>query len=62
MNWNTDELRKKLKAAKKRNSDAYQIIGAVSGLGKRRVRDIAEGKADPTFIESAQLEALANGT
>jgi hypothetical protein len=48
----------KLQLATKRNPDAYKIIGAVSGLGEKRVREIAEG-ADPTFIEERTLEVLA---
>jgi hypothetical protein len=56
---NTTDLQNALRSAKLRNPDAYQIIGSVSGLGKKRVKDIAEGKVKPSFIESATLEALA---
>lgn len=55
----TDELRSALKAAHDRNPDAYQLIGAATGLGKTKVALIAEGKVEPTFIERTQLEVMA---
>jgi len=47
-----------LQLAKARNSDAYKIIGAVSGFGEKRVKEIAEG-AEPTTVELYTLRALA---
>jgi hypothetical protein len=55
----TDDLRAALKAALERNPDAYQVIGAATGLGKMKVELIADGKLKPTFIEKAQLEVMA---
>ena len=47
-----------LQLATKRNPDAYKIIGAVSGFGEKRVKEIAEG-AEPTIAEKITLETLA---
>lgn len=46
-----------LREAHIRKSDAYHIIGAVSGLGEKRVREIAGG-AEPTFYENSVLRVL----
>lgn len=48
----------KLLMAKQRKVDAFSIIGAVSGLGEKRVCEIAEG-SEPTFMEERTLEMLA---
>lgn len=53
-----NELRKALKAALRRNPDAYTTIGMVSGVRADRVREIANG-ADPTAFEHAVLAGLA---
>lgn len=55
-----NELRRRLRAAKRRKSDAYSIIGAVSGLGEKRVCKIA-ANAEPTLIEKMTLESLSEG-
>jgi hypothetical protein len=52
-------LREKLRAALARNPDAYQMIGAATGLGKTKVTLVAEGKLAPTMLEFAKLEVLA---
>ena len=54
------EISKKLKAVKKRKPDAFSIIGAVSGLGEKRVREIAEG-SEPSLTELKTLELLSEG-
>lgn len=54
-----DELIASLKTAKKRNPDAWNIIGAVSGLGEKAVKDIATGKREPTMMELSMLGTLA---
>jgi hypothetical protein len=59
MHYNTTSLQNALRSAYLRNPDAYQIIGAVSGLGKKRVKDIADGKVKPSFMEQTTLETLA---
>lgn len=46
-----------LREAHIRKSDAYHIIGAVSGLGEKRVREIASG-AEPTYFENSVLKVL----
>lgn len=57
-----DELKRSLKAARGRNPDAYLIIGAVSGLGDKRVTQIAEGDGKPiTTMELTTLCVLAGG-
>lgn len=52
------KLSEKLKEAKKRKPDAYIIIGTVSGLGKKRVEEIANG-SQPTVIEESILNTLS---
>ena len=54
------ELRRRLQAEKLRQPDAYSIIGAVSGFGEKRVREIAEN-AEPTFAEKTTLLNLSEG-
>jgi hypothetical protein len=54
------ELRRRLRAAKLRKADAYSIIGAVSGLGEKRVKEIATN-ATPTFAEKSVLLSLSEG-
>ena len=38
-------MAERLKAAKKRNPDAYKIIGVVSGYGEKRIKEIARNYA-----------------
>ena len=52
------EISKMLQAAKKRKPDAYKIIGAVSGLGEKRIKEIAGG-SKPSVIELSILNALS---
>lgn len=52
------EISEKLKAAKKRKPDAYNIIGAVSGFGEKRIKEIAEGK-EASVAELIILEGLS---
>jgi hypothetical protein len=52
------ELKRRLQAAHRRKADAYAIIGAVSGLGEKRVKEIA-GNAEPTFTEKNILLGLS---
>lgn len=47
-----------LRRVKGRRPDAYSVIGAVSGLGERRIREIAKG-ASMDFYERTILEGLA---
>ena len=47
-----------LSLAKERNPSAFKIIGAVSGFGEERVKEIAEG-AEPTTVELYTLRVLA---
>jgi hypothetical protein len=54
------ELALSLQEARRRNPDAYSIIGAVSGYGERRIKEIARG-AEPTIQEKTILESLARG-
>ena len=51
-------MAEKLKAAKKRNPDAYKIIGVVSGYGEKRIKEIAEGKV-ASISEKIILETLS---
>jgi len=51
-------LSEELQKVAKRKPGAYSIIGAVSGLGEKRVREIAKGR-EPTFEERKILEVLA---
>ena len=56
-----DEMKsmtEKLKAAKKRNPDAYKIIGVVSGFGEKKIREIAEG-TEMSPAERVILEGLS---
>ncbi|MBA7702802.1 hypothetical protein ES703_111576 [subsurface metagenome] len=56
-----DEMKtmaEKLKDAKKRNPDAYKIIGVVSGFGEKKIKEIAEGK-EPSSTEKIILEGLS---
>ncbi len=59
MEYETKSLCDSLAAAKERNPDAFKIIGAVSGLGEKKVRDIANGKYQPEVCELSTLCALA---
>ena len=54
------ELALSLQEARRRKPDAYSIIGAVSGLGEKRVKEIAYG-AEPDIYEKTTLEGLARG-
>ena len=51
-------MSEKLKAAKKRNPDAYKIIGVVSGFGEKKIKEIAEG-TEMTSTERVILEGLS---
>lgn len=51
-------LSEKLKAAKKRNPDAYAIIGVISGYGEKRIKEIAEGK-EASVSEKIILEGMS---
>lgn len=46
--------------AQSRNPDAYHVIGAISGMGEKRVREIAEEKVEPSIAELYLLRAYAN--
>lgn len=50
-------MAEKLKAAKRRNSAAYKIIGVVSGFGEKRIKEIAE-RAEMSATERVILEGL----
>lgn len=54
-----DFIRMQLRNAHKRNPDAYTLIGAVSGLGESRIRDIAENESDMSRMEFSMLVAYA---
>lgn len=47
-----------LKEVKKRKPDAFSIIGAVSGFGEKRIKEIAEG-AEMSLTEKVILEGLS---
>lgn len=51
-------MSEKLKDAKKRNLDAYKIIGTVSGFGEKRIKEIAEG-SEASITELIVLEGLS---
>ncbi len=51
-------IAEKLKEVKERKPDAFSIIGAVSGFGERRIKEIAEGST-PSITELVTLEGLA---
>ena len=53
-------MSEKLKAAKKRNPDAYKIIGVVSGYGEKRIKEIAEGE-EASISEKITLGTLSEG-
>lgn len=53
-------MSEKLKDLQERKPDAFTILGAVSGLGKERVQEIANG-AVMTIQEKIILEAMADG-
>ena len=53
------ELVLSLKNAKRRNPLAYQIIGAVSGIGEKRISNIATGKVQPSTSEAMLLTVYA---
>ena len=55
-----ETMSEKLKGVQKRNPDAFEIIGVVSGLGKEKVQEIANG-AVMTIQEKIILEAMADG-
>lgn len=50
-------MAEKLRAAKKRNPDAYKIIGVVSGFGEKKIKEIAEG-TEMSATERVVLEGL----
>lgn len=55
-----EKLRLALLSAFARNKDAFLIIGAVSGIGEKRVREIANGRgASPTDTETRILSLHA---
>lgn len=51
-------MSEKLKSAKKRNPDAYKIIGVVSGFGEKKIKEIAEG-TEMSITEKIILDGLA---
>ena len=51
-------MAEKLRDAKKRNPDAYKIIGVVSGYGEKRIKEIAEGE-ETSISEKITLETLS---
>lgn len=51
-------ISEKLKEAQERKPDAFAIIGAVSGFGEKRIKEIAEG-SEMTISEKIVLEGLA---
>ena len=53
-----ESMAQKLKEVKKRKPDAFSIIGAVSGLGEKRVKEIADG-SEMSVVEKMVLEGLA---
>jgi len=53
-----ETMSEKLKVAQKRKPDAFSIIGAVSGFGEKRIREIANG-LEMTAVERITLEGLA---
>ena len=53
-----ESMSEKLKEAQKRKPDAFSIIGAVSGFGKKRIKEIAEG-AEMSITEKVILEGLS---
>ncbi len=54
-----DTLIRALIVAKVRNPDAWEILGAISGLGEKVVSEIAYGKREPSMIELSLLGNLA---
>ncbi len=53
-----NNISEKLKSTKDRNPGAYGIIGAVSGFGEQRIKEIAEG-SEVSILEKITLENLA---
>jgi hypothetical protein len=53
------ELRAALLATKKRKADTFYVLGAVSGLGEKAVREIATGKREPSSMEHGILAGLS---
>lgn len=53
-----ETMAQKLKAAQKRKPDAFSIIGAVSGFGKKRIKEIAEG-SEMSITERMVLEGMS---
>ena len=53
-----ESMAEKLKEVRKRKPDAFSIIGAVSGLGEKRIKEIAEGK-ETSRTEEIILEGLS---
>ena len=48
----------KLKEVQKRKPDAFKIIGAVSGFGEKRIKEISKG-SEMSAVERVILEGLA---
>lgn len=53
-----ESMAQKLKEVQKRKPDAFSILGAVSGLGEKRIKEIAGG-SEISAIEKVILESLA---
>ena len=54
-----ESMLEKLKKLKKRKPDAFSILGAVSGFGEKRIREIAEG-SEMSLTEKVILEGLSD--
>lgn len=53
-----ESMAQKLKEVKKKKPNAFSIIGAVSGFGEKRIKEIAEG-SEMSAIERMTLEGLS---
>lgn len=53
-----ESMAQKLKEVRKRKPDAFLIIGAVSGFGEKRIKEISKG-SKMSVIEKTILEDLA---
>lgn len=51
-------MAQKLQEVQKRKPDAFKIIGAVSGFGEKRIKEIAGG-SEMSPVEKVILEGLA---
>lgn len=53
-----NELRNDLKAARKRNPDAIQVISAVSGIEQSKIEKFAKGEDSLNLVEMMNLNML----